>query len=53
MEPLFLRLPRKLLKRGEKDKVVWMGPKNSVFSIKSLYSMLESRCSIFFLEVII
>ena len=32
---------KRFLKREEKDGVLWMNSRNEVFSIKSLYSVLE------------
>ena len=53
MKSLFSSLQGKSVKRGEKDKVMWMESRNSAFLVKSLYAMLEPRCSILFPKGII
>ena len=41
------------MKNNVKDRVVWMGSRNEVYSIKSFYSILKLRHAIPFLVAII
>lgn len=52
MESLFSRLHRMFVKRGNKDRLVWMGSRNGAFSVKSLYSTLKLGVQCFFLKVL-
>ena len=53
MEHFLLRLQGRRVCREEENKVIWIGLKNGRFSVKALYSALESGSTISFLASVI
>ena len=48
VERFMLKIQVFRVQREDKDKVMWTASKSGVFSVKSLYSMLESGGSLLF-----
>ena len=53
MERFLLSLQERSVCREQKDKVIWTGSKNGKFSIKALYSTLETESTMPFLVSVI